>query len=283
MESPRGKGSAAGQPPAGFERAPAEFVKPKWAAAPGAVPAGSVLEEVGGSARHDISGRSSYVVGRVATADLLLEHQSVSRHHAALVHHENGRLYVIDLNSAFGTTVNGKKLEKHKPTKLGANVRFGEGPLFNYRGAKRPTIADGSEPAAKRSRPAAAHGEPHTVQCRDLLVKHRDSRNPRSSNPRNDREETLTRTIEEAEAAIDDILARLKADPTITLEALATIESDCASAKRGGDLGPFGRAPHGPKPHMTPAFESAAFALQVGEMSGPVATSSGVHIIERMA
>ena len=51
--------------------------------------------------------------------------------------------------------VDGKTLEKYKPTKLGANVRFGEGPLFNYRGAKRPTIADGT---ARGSHPAPAQG-----------------------------------------------------------------------------------------------------------------------------
>lgn len=56
---------------------------------------------------------------------------------------------------------------------------------------------------------------------------------------------------------------------------LAQKYSDCSSAKRGGDLGPFGRGA------MQKPFEEAAFALKVGELSEPVFTDSGVHIILR--
>lgn len=56
---------------------------------------------------------------------------------------------------------------------------------------------------------------------------------------------------------------------------LASKYSDCSSAKRGGDLGPFGRGA------MQKPFEDAAFALKVGELSEPVFTDSGVHIIIR--
>ena len=64
-------------------------------------------------------------------------------------------------------------------------------------------------------------------------------------------------------------------DGNKTFEELATEFSDCSSAKRGGDLGPFGRG------QMQKPFEDAAFGLKVGEMSGPVWTDSGVHIILR--
>jgi len=57
---------------------------------------------------------------------------------------------------------------------------------------------------------------------------------------------------------------------------MAKTESDCTSAKRGGDLGLFGRK------KMQPNFEKASFALGVGEMSGIVETSSGVHILLRL-
>ena len=53
------------------------------------------------------------------------------------------------------------------------------------------------------------------------------------------------------------------------------MESHCSSAKRGGDLGWFG---HG---QMMKEFEDAAFGLQVGEMSGPIETQSGVHLLLR--
>jgi NIMA-interacting peptidyl-prolyl cis-trans isomerase 1 len=61
------------------------------------------------------------------------------------------------------------------------------------------------------------------------------------------------------------------------LEELARTESDCSSAARGGDLGYFSRG------QMQPAFEAAAFALNVGEMSGPIWSDSGVHLILRTA
>lgn len=62
-----------------------------------------------------------------------------------------------------------------------------------------------------------------------------------------------------------------------TLSALATNFSDCSSAKRGGDLGYFERN------QMQKPFEEAAFSLQVGELSKPVWTDSGVHLILRTA
>jgi NIMA-interacting peptidyl-prolyl cis-trans isomerase 1 len=58
-------------------------------------------------------------------------------------------------------------------------------------------------------------------------------------------------------------------------KATATEESDCSSAKRGGDLGPFEYG------KMRKEFSEAAFALPVGGVSGIVETSSGVHIILR--
>ena len=61
-----------------------------------------------------------------------------------------------------------------------------------------------------------------------------------------------------------------------SFEEIASEFSDCSSAKRGGDLGPFGRG------QMQKPFEDASFALAVGELSTPVWTDSGVHIIKRV-
>lgn len=60
-----------------------------------------------------------------------------------------------------------------------------------------------------------------------------------------------------------------------TFSDLASKYSDCSSAKRGGDLGHFGRG------QMQAAFEEEAFKLKVGQLSKPVETDSGVHIILR--
>ncbi len=58
---------------------------------------------------------------------------------------------------------------------------------------------------------------------------------------------------------------------------LAEQYSTDSTRKRGGDLGFFG---HGT---MVREFEQAAFALQVNEISGPVKTQFGYHIIKRTA
>ncbi|MDE6580912.1 MAG: peptidyl-prolyl cis-trans isomerase, partial [Duncaniella sp.] len=57
-------------------------------------------------------------------------------------------------------------------------------------------------------------------------------------------------------------------------ELAASLSDDAGSAKRQGDLGVFGIG------RMVPEFEKAAFALQPGEISEPVKTSYGWHIIQ---
>lgn len=60
-----------------------------------------------------------------------------------------------------------------------------------------------------------------------------------------------------------------------SLGELAVSESDCSSARKGGDLGVFKRG------DMQKEFETAAFGLKVGEVSHVVETASGLHLIER--
>ena len=56
--------------------------------------------------------------------------------------------------------------------------------------------------------------------------------------------------------------------------AVAREVSSCASAPQGGDLGYIKRG------FMPVEFDQVAFALQVGEISGPVRTKHGFHIVE---
>lgn len=56
---------------------------------------------------------------------------------------------------------------------------------------------------------------------------------------------------------------------------LAKKFSQCPSARAGGDLGSFGRG------RMVPSFDEAVFGLSVGDVSEPVRTQFGYHLIQR--
>ncbi|XP_072318906.1 peptidyl-prolyl cis-trans isomerase NIMA-interacting 1 [Eucyclogobius newberryi] len=124
--------------------------------------------------------------------------------------------------------------------------------------------------ASQWERPSGdCSGEPDKVRCSHLLVKHNQSRRPSSW-----REQIVTRSKDEAVELIQKYIEQIKSGDE-TFEALSSQFSDCSSAKNGGDLGLFGRG------QMQKPFEDASFALKVGDMSGPVFTDSGVHIILR--
>ena len=71
----------------------------------------------------------------------------------------------------------------------------------------------------------------------------------------------------------DDLLKKIADGESFS--DLAQKFSKCPSGQTGGDLGEFGRG------RMVPAFEDAAFALEVDQVSGPVQTQFGYHLIQR--
>lgn len=81
----------------------------------------------------------------------------------------------------------------------------------------------------------------------------------------------------EDETAIESILGQLESG-AMTFSDLAMLFSlDSGSAEAGGDLGWFSRGT------MVPEFEEAAFSLEVGEISAPVESDYGFHIIQVIA
>ncbi|XP_074307396.1 protein phosphatase 1 regulatory inhibitor subunit PPP1R8 homolog [Silene latifolia] len=81
---------------------------------------GVVLDQINLQKRRHIFGRQFH------TCDFVLDHQSVSRQHAAVVPHKNGSVFVVDLGSAHGTFVANERLTKDSPVELevGQSLRF---------------------------------------------------------------------------------------------------------------------------------------------------------------
>jgi peptidyl-prolyl cis-trans isomerase C len=76
-----------------------------------------------------------------------------------------------------------------------------------------------------------------------------------------------------AKAKIDGLRQQLMTGGA-DFAALAKANSDCPSAKEGGDLGTFGRG------QMVPAFDAAAFSLETNVVSEVVQTPFGYHLIQ---
>lgn len=76
----------------------------------------------------------------------------------------------------------------------------------------------------------------------------------------------------DSEEKANSILADIRAGK-ISFEDAARRYSTCPSGKQGGSLGDFARG------QMVPEFDQAVFALQEGELTGPVKTQFGYHLI----
>ncbi|XP_072989058.1 peptidyl-prolyl cis-trans isomerase Pin1-like [Typha latifolia] len=111
------------------------------------------------------------------------------------------------------------------------------------------------------------------VRASHILIKHEGSR--RKSSWKDPEGRAIAATTR------DSAVGRLRAFRSDILtgharfDDVAASHSDCSSAKRGGDLGRFGRG------QMQKPFEEVAFALKIGDISDIVDTDSGVHIILR--
>ncbi len=96
--------------------------------------------------------QSPFNMGRAPTSDLPLPHQLVSRNHARLLF-QGAEIVLIDLNSANGTSVGGKRLGASEPYAISYGEAFEVGP-YTLRLEAAP--ATGKEPAGLSADVAAA-------------------------------------------------------------------------------------------------------------------------------
>ena len=86
---------------------------------------------------------------------------------------------------------------------------------------------------------------------------------------------TAQHILVEHEHEAQDLIKKL--DEGTEFEKLASDFSKCPSGQSGGNLGEFGKGV------MVKEFEDASFALGVGQVSGPVQTQFGYHLIKRLS
>jgi peptidyl-prolyl cis-trans isomerase D len=80
-----------------------------------------------------------------------------------------------------------------------------------------------------------------------------------------------------AKAKIEELYARLKKEPKAFPALAKQFSQDPGSAARGGDLGFFERGA------MVKAFDDVVFGMKPGELSAPVETEFGYHLIQLTA
>ena len=78
----------------------------------------------------------------------------------------------------------------------------------------------------------------------------------------------LVETREEAEKLREEILGGEE------FEDVAALNSLCPSGANGGDLGYFGKG------MMVKPFEDACFSMEIGDLSEPIQTQFGWHLIQ---
>lgn len=125
--------------------------------------------------------------------------------------------------------------------------------------------AGANEPAPATSAAKSNAEAPKKIGARHVLIQWMGSERAPAS---------VVRSREQAYAVAQEVLRRARNKEDFARLAIEFSDEPGAGG-RGGSLGRFG---HG---QMVPAFEAAAFKLEVGQISDIVETPFGFHIIQR--
>jgi len=76
----------------------------------------------------NIHDKPYYIIGRQPTCDIVLDHPSISRQHAVIMHRPTGDVLLLDLNSTHGILLNQKKCHPNNIYRVGVGhiIKFGQ-------------------------------------------------------------------------------------------------------------------------------------------------------------
>lgn len=111
-------------------------------------------------------------------------------------------------------------------------------------------------------------------KARHILFRAEGNFLPDADIPADDKEKKLNEAEAKAKARAEEILKKLKGENASFALMAKKHSDDTMSGENGGDLGQF------PKGTMVPEFEAALEAMKPGDISGPVKTPFGYHIIK---
>lgn len=130
--------------------------------------------------------------------------------------------------------------------------------------ASATTTTTSSAPASP-SATTSATAPPTEITAQHVLVAYKGAKRAPAK---------VTRSKAEAKTRADEVAAKAKAGEDFTA-LVKSYSEDPEAESRLGSVGKFGRD------KLDKAFTDAAFALKVGETSGPVETPFGFHVIKR--
>lgn len=107
------------------ETVPPQMI-PSWARAPRLIEFELVILKDGHQIDSSFVDKAVSVIGREAGCDYVMEHPSISRRHAAIISDGVDGVYAVDLNSTYGTTVDGVRLTEMTRLSENKTLRFGQ-------------------------------------------------------------------------------------------------------------------------------------------------------------
>merc|ERR1712183_789987 len=143
------------------------------------------------------------------------------------------------------------------------------------------TEESSASPAAKKARKSE---QPSQVRLRHILLKHRECK----STTDKVRNKQVKRSRGEAERLLRAVLEECEVDPKKCAQAFTQRcreLSECTTCLTTGELaGDLGWVKPGKNEQkFGPSFDSAAFALSIGQLSDLIDSDQGIHILIRAA